>query len=69
MAFETAFIFSLGGKESRTYGIDMKTGRIIYECTLQGCTRDPREPDDEMEDVLVVQVKFGYVYLYSKPIN
>ncbi len=69
MAFETPFIFSVGGKESRTYGIDMKTGRIIYECTLQGCNRDPREPDDEMEDVLVVQVKFGYVFLCKKTIN
>lgn len=38
----------------------MKTGRIIYECTLQGCTRDPQEPEDEMEDVLVVQV---YIFM------
>ena len=44
-----------GGKESRTYGIDLKTGRVIYECSLQGCTRDPQEPDDQMEDVLVIQ--------------
>ena len=50
------FLIIAGGKESRTYGIDLNSGRIIYECTLHGCTRDPKQPEDDMEDVLVVQV-------------
>ena len=54
--FLDLFVMLLGGKESRTYGIDLKTGRIVYECSLQGCTRDPRGPGDEMEDIFVVQV-------------
>ena len=26
-----------GGKESRVYGIEVKTGKIRYECTMAGC--------------------------------
>ena len=26
-----------GGKESRVYGIEVKTGHIKYECTMEGC--------------------------------
>ena len=28
-----------GGKESRVYGIEVKTGKIRYECTMAGCFR------------------------------
>jgi hypothetical protein len=37
----------------------LKTGRVIYECSFHGCSRDPGQSDgdgdDGMEDVLVVQ--------------
>ena len=26
-----------GGKEKRTYGLDLATGRVRYECTIDGC--------------------------------
>lgn len=29
-----------GGKESRTYGIEMQTGKIRYECSLDGCEQN-----------------------------
>lgn len=43
-----------GGKESRTYGIEMDSGRIKYECSIDGCEK-ASESDDTMDDVLVVQ--------------
>lgn len=27
----------LGGKISRTYGVDMKTGQLLYECDMSQC--------------------------------
>lgn len=29
-----------GGKEIRTYGISARTGQMIYECSLDGCTNN-----------------------------
>lgn len=27
----------LGGKEIRTYGVDIGTGTVLYECSMSGC--------------------------------
>lgn len=38
-----------GGKESRTYGVDINTGRVLYECTMNRCdniTEDEKVPGD-----------------------
>ena len=45
-----------GGKESRTYGVEMDSGRIRYECTIHGCEKNPDARGDEsMDDVVVVK--------------
>lgn len=54
-----------GGKELRSYGINSRTGRIIYECSLNGCksqnltdsAEEPSEsqPDEMLDDILVVR--------------
>ena len=48
-----------GGKESRVYGIEVNSGRIKYECTMDGCfgpageTLSPKE--DDLEDIIIVK--------------
>jgi eukaryotic translation initiation factor 2-alpha kinase 3 len=44
-----------GGRETMTYGVDLESGNIIYECTLKGCDRNFTGQDDESQQVLVVQ--------------
>ena len=44
-----------GGKESRTYGVDMDTGRIRYECTIDGCEKFDGAGEESLDDVIVVQ--------------
>lgn len=41
-----------GGKETRTYGLDVDSGQVRYECSISGCDR--RETGS-LDDVLVVQ--------------
>lgn len=57
-------VFS-GGKETRSYGINTRTGKVLYECSMGGCTNlnntevleDENEiPNDNvLDDVLVVR--------------
>ena len=42
-----------GGKESRTYGIQLQTGQINYECSMNECTHFQAESSSQ--DMLVVQ--------------
>jgi translation initiation factor 2-alpha kinase 3 len=49
-----------GGKESRVYGIEVDTGRIKYECSMDGCFGPAGEAmgttaDNDLEDILVVR--------------
>uniref|UniRef100_A0A182N7B5 non-specific serine/threonine protein kinase n=1 Tax=Anopheles dirus TaxID=7168 RepID=A0A182N7B5_9DIPT len=60
-----------GGKETRSYGVSMQTGQLIYICTMQGCKNatelamessehgkygPPEETlDPQQEDVLVIR--------------
>jgi len=45
-----------GGKETRTLGIDLKTGEVQYECGMSGdCTQYGVSSPDTLKDVLVVQ--------------
>ena len=47
-----------GGKESRVYGIEVKTGKIRYECTMAGCFSPTGEAlssqETDLEDVIIV---------------
>jgi len=43
-----------GGKESRTYGIDLMTGEIRYECSMGGCEKFT-DDKQTMKDILIVQ--------------
>lgn len=46
-----------GGKESRTYGVIAHSGRLIYECSMEGCvnlTEGMGSKDDE-NNILVVR--------------
>ena len=45
-----------GGKETRTLGIDLKTGEVQYECGMTGeCRQYGLSSPDTLKDVLVVQ--------------
>jgi len=41
-----------GGKETRTYGINAKTGEVLYECSMSECSK---YQDTSTEDIFVVQ--------------
>jgi eukaryotic translation initiation factor 2-alpha kinase 3 len=43
-----------GGRETMTYGVDLESGNVIYECTLKGCERNFTGQDNESQQVLVV---------------
>ena len=47
-------LFFIGGKESRTYGIDARTGTLLYECSMQGCENTAAN-SSEVEEVLVLK--------------
>lgn len=42
-----------GGKESSTYGVEVDTGRVLYECNLGGC--DNLTELEAEGDVVLVQ--------------
>ncbi|RZF38282.1 hypothetical protein LSTR_LSTR009005 [Laodelphax striatellus] len=44
-----------GGKESRTYGVEVDSGRVLYECTMESCNNITDQVDDEIGDVVLVQ--------------
>ena len=44
-----------GFKETRTYGLDLGTGNVRYECSINGCDRKSDEGSDDLNDVVVVQ--------------
>ena len=49
-----------GGKESRVYGIEVNSGRIKYECTMDGCFGPAGETlsspnEDDLEDIIIVK--------------
>ncbi|GAB0088934.1 Eukaryotic translation initiation factor 2-alpha kinase [Sergentomyia squamirostris] len=59
-------VVTSGGKETRSYGISMKNGQVIYECAIGGCqnrtdaleggvqdTADPHDP--LLDDVIVLR--------------
>ncbi|XP_017849156.1 eukaryotic translation initiation factor 2-alpha kinase isoform X2 [Drosophila busckii] len=42
-----------GGKETRNYGISVRTGKLLYECSINGCvnaTNDDRTINDAIEE-------------------
>jgi translation initiation factor 2-alpha kinase 3 len=52
---EIYFIYGYvaGGKETRTYGVIIRTGELVYECSMDGCSNSTENlaPDD----MLVIQ--------------
>lgn len=53
-----------GGKEVRSYGINSRTGKVVYECSMNGCknlnlteVREENEdkPDPVLDDILIVK--------------
>lgn len=44
----------IGGKEARSYGINLHTGQLKYVCSMSGCNRT-KDDDYGAEDVLVVK--------------
>lgn len=54
-----------GGKEVRSYGINSRTGRIVYECSMRGCKNqnltevaeeeNEKASDEFLDDILVVR--------------
>ncbi|KAJ9578241.1 hypothetical protein L9F63_005540 [Diploptera punctata] len=51
-AFSSELAMS-GGKETRTYGVVAKTGRLVYECSMEGCTNSTDSVG--AEDIILVQ--------------
>lgn len=43
-----------GGKESRTYGVDPNSGRLLYECTVNKCD-NLTSPNEIVGDVILIQ--------------
>ncbi|EDV47885.1 eukaryotic translation initiation factor 2-alpha kinase isoform X1 [Drosophila erecta] len=62
-----------GGKETRSYGVSVRTGQLLYECSLNGCVNSTeeglaiddtiREPPDEdqLEDGDQLRDEAGYI--------
>jgi len=62
-----------GGKETRSYGVSVRTGQLLYECSLNGCVNSTeeglaiddtiREPDeeDQLEDGEQLRDEAGYI--------
>nr|CAD7426267.1 unnamed protein product [Timema monikensis] len=55
----SGFLFSddlviSGGKESQTYGVDARSGRVMYHCSMQGC-QNFTEDGPESDGVMVIQ--------------
>lgn len=38
----------LGGKETRSYGVSARSGRVMYECSMQGC-KDTLDFNNELD--------------------
>ena len=51
--YSNDLVFS-GGKEVKSYGVSSTTGKILYECGINGCTNKTKEGYIEQE-VLIVQ--------------
>lgn len=47
-------VFS-GGKEVKSYGISSTTGKILYECGINGCTNNTAKESYVEQEVLIVQ--------------
>ncbi|XP_026280296.1 eukaryotic translation initiation factor 2-alpha kinase [Frankliniella occidentalis] len=54
-SFRKDDIVLTGGKESRTYGIDAKTGTVLYEWSMQGREHYLGDNSSEVEEVLVLK--------------
>lgn len=62
-ALYTSGLVIAGGRELRTYGIDLRTGRSLYECDMSGCrnttTNDPSDDalqlQSPVQDVLLLE--------------
>lgn len=39
----------VGGKETRSYGVSSRTGKIIYECSIHGCQNSTHSSEMENE--------------------
>lgn len=39
-----------GGKEVRSYGVNSRTGKVIYECSIHGCTNVKNNYTDVLEE-------------------
>lgn len=45
-----------GGKESRTYGVEVDTGNVLYECSMTGCDNLTDNTEDDVSgDIVLVQ--------------
>lgn len=47
------FNICLGGRESKTYGVDIDSGKVLYECSMSKC--DNNSNNEPHGDVIVVQ--------------
>lgn len=53
-----------GGKESHTFGVSLRSGRILYECSMKGCGNDSRSSN--VGDILVIQ-RLGQIVRAVEP--
>ncbi|CAG7732579.1 unnamed protein product [Allacma fusca] len=53
----TSDVVMTGGKELRTFGIDLLTGAMRYECGMEGCTTQAKAESPPEEDVVLVVKK------------
>lgn len=48
--------FILGGKETRSYGISTRNGKVVYECSMHGCKNTTNNNSDELDHTGSVEI-------------
>lgn len=62
----TSDLVIAGGREVRTYGINLRNGRRIYECDMAGCRNTSTDASDGSDDYTPVQSEVQDVLLLER---
>lgn len=57
-------VFVAGGKEIHTFGVSLRSGNIIYECSMKGCGNISHSTN--VEEVLIIQ-RWGQIVRAVEP--
>lgn len=54
IGFKYPYFFFIGGKELQSYGLDVKTGQILYQCSMNKCSNFTKALDN-YADIIILQ--------------